>query len=153
MKPTILKFGSYGFLTGLVIFILHLVIGIDNFDYSTNEILGYISICIALSFVFFGIKHYRDKVNNGQISLGKSILIGLLISVFAGVGIALADYIYTAFINPSFFQDYQKQHIEAGKKEELIEFTSGMAALYMFVLVTIIGFIISLISALILQRK
>ena len=68
MKSTLTKYGMYGLLTGLFIFMLHLVFGINNLDYSTNEILGYVSIFLSLSFVFFGIKHYRDHVNNGEIT-------------------------------------------------------------------------------------
>ncbi|WP_425076214.1 DUF4199 domain-containing protein [Psychroserpens sp. S379A] len=153
MKQTVLKYGLYGLLTGFIIFTIHLIIGIDNFDYSTNEILGYVSIFLSLSFIFFGIKHYRDRVNNGIISLGKAIIIGILISVLVGIGIAIADFIYTKFINPSFFSDYEKALTEQGKADEIFEMTSSIAALFMFTLVTIIGFIISLISGLILQRK
>ena len=153
MKNTVLKYGSYGLLVGAVIFTLHLVLGIDNLDYSTNEILGYVSIFVSLSFVFFGIKHYRDQVNNGFITVGKAITIGLLISIMVGIGIALADFIYTKFIDPSFFSDYEQKLIEQGREDEIIEMTSTTAALFMLVLVTVIGFIISLLSALILQRK
>lgn len=153
MKQAVLKYGLYGLLTGFIIFTIHLAIGIDNFDYATNEILGYVSIFLSLSFIYFGIKHYRDHINDGVVSLGKAILIGLLISVLVGIGIAIADFIYTKFINPSFFSDYEKALIEQGKTDEIFEMTSATAALFMLVLVTIIGFIISLISALILQRK
>ena len=153
MKSTLTKYGMYGLLTGLFIFMLHLVFGINNLDYSTNEILGYVSIFFSLSFVFFGIKHYRDHVNNGEITFGKAIIIGVLISFLVGLGIALADFIYTKFINPSFFSNYEKMLIEQGKEDEIIKMTSGTVALFMLVLVTVIGFIISTISALILQRK
>lgn len=153
MKQTVLKYGLYGLITGFLIFTIHLSIGIDTFDYSTNEILGYLSIFLSLSFIYFGIKHYRDQINNGLISLGQAILIGVLISVLVGLGIAIADFIYTKFINPSFFSDYEKTLIEQGKADEIYEMTSTTAALFMLILVTIIGFIISLISALILQRK
>jgi len=153
MKSTVTKYGMYGLLTGLFIFMLHLVFGINNLDYSTNEILGYVSIFLSLSFVFFGIKHYRDHVNNGEITFGKAIIIGVLISFLVGLGIALADFIYTKFINPSFFSNYEKMLIEQGKEDEIIKMTSGTAALFMLVLVTVIGLIISTISALILQRK
>ena len=153
MKSTLTKYGMYGLLTGLFIFMLHLVFGINNLDYSTNEILGYVSIFLSLSFVFFGIKHYRDRINNGVITLGKAIIIGVLISFLVGLGIALADFIYTKFIDPSFFSNYEKMLIEQGKEDEIIKMTSGTAALFMLVLVTVIGFIISIISALILQRK
>ncbi|MCK8480215.1 DUF4199 domain-containing protein [Psychroserpens algicola] len=153
MKQTVLKYGLYALITGFIIFTIHLIVGINTFDYATNEVLGYVSIFLSLSFIYFGIKHYRDHVNSGVISLGKAILIGVLISILAGLGIAIADFIYTKFINPSFFSDYQKALIEQGKADEILEMTSTTAALFMLVLVTIIGFIISLISALILQRK
>ena len=153
MKQTVFKYGLYGLLTGFVIFTIHLIVGINRFDYATNEILGYVSIFLSLSFIYFGIKHYRDHINNGIVSLGKAILIGVLISILVGLGIAVADFIYTKFINPSFFSDYEKALTEQGKADEIFEMTSATAALFMLVLVTIIGFIISLISALILQRK
>nr|WP_321229108.1 DUF4199 domain-containing protein [uncultured Psychroserpens sp.] len=153
MKTTVIRFGLYGLLTGFTIFTLHLVLGIKNLEYSTNEILGYISIFISLSFIFFGIKHYRDHVNNGVISLGKAIAVGVLISLLVALGIAIADFMYTKFIDPSFFSNYEQQLIEQGKADEIIKMTSATAALFMLVLVTIIGFIISLISGLILHRK
>ena len=153
MKTTVLKYGIYGLITGLIIFTLHLVLGIDNLDYSTNEVLGYVSILLSLSFIFFGLKHYRDRVNNGVLTLGKAIAIGVLISLLVGLGIAIADFIYTKFIDPSFFSDYAAMLKEQGRADEIIEMTSTTAALFMLVLVTLIGFIISLISGLILQRK
>ncbi|NVK51954.1 MAG: DUF4199 domain-containing protein [Flavobacteriaceae bacterium] len=153
MKNTIIRYGLYGFLVGLLIFSLHLFFGIKHLDYSTNEILGYISIFISLSFIFFGIKHYRDHINNGLISISKAIVIGLAISILVGLGIAIADYIYTKFIDPSFFSNYEQNLIKQGREDEIIKMTSFSAAIFMLVLVTIIGFIISLISALILQRK
>lgn len=153
MKSTVLKYGLYGLITGFVIFILHLTFGINNLDYSTNEILGYVSIFISLSFIFFGIKHYRDKINNGVLSISKALAIGILISLLVGLGIAIADFIYTKFIDPDFFSSYEQMMIDQGKAEDIIEMTSITAAIFMLVLVTIIGFIISLISGLILQRK
>ena len=103
--------------------------------------------------MFLGIKHYRDKINNGIVSIGQALLIGFLISILVGLGIALADFIYTKFINPDWFENYYKMMKEAGKADEIIEMTSASAGLFMLTLVTVIGFIISLISALILQRK
>ena len=153
MKSTVLKYGGLGLLVGFVIFTLHLTLGINNLDYKTNEILGYVSIFLSLSFIYFGIKHYRDKVNNGFISLGKAIAIGVLVSLLVGLGIALSDFIYTKFIDPAFFSNYEQMLIDQGKEDEIIKMTSTIAALFMLALVTVIGFIISLISGLILQRK
>ena len=152
MKQTILKYGGYGAIVGFLIFVIHLALGKD-LDFGTLEILGYVSIFVSLSFIYFGIRYYRDKINNGKISLGNALLIGVLISVLVGIGIGIADYIYTQYINPNFFKDYTQMLIEEGRGDEVIEMTSTMGALFMLVLVTIIGFIISLISGLILQRK
>jgi len=153
MKSTVIKYGGYGLLVGVIIFTLHLVFGIKNLDYSTNEILGYVSIFISLSFVFFGIKHYRDKINYGLISLRKAVAIGVLISLLVGIGIGIADFVYTKFIDPDFFSNYEQMLIDKGREDEIIEMTSTTASLFMVALVTVIGFIISLISGLILQRK
>lgn len=153
MKETVVKYGGYGLFAGFVVFIVHLVFGINNLEYTTNKILGYVSIVLSLSFVFFGIKHYRDHVNNGFISLGKAIAVGSLISLLVGLGIASADFIYTKFIDPSFFSNYEQTLIEQGKEHEIIKITSGTAALFMFVLVTVIGFFMSIISGLILQQN
>lgn len=153
MKTTVLKFGSYGLLAGFIIFFIHLFFGIDNLDNSTNEILGYLSIFLSLSFIYFGIKHYRDSENDGLISLGKAIQIGVLIALLVGLGIAIADFIYTKFIDPSFFINYEQRLIDQGKEDEIVKMTSTTAALFMLGLVTVIGFIISIISGIILQRK
>lgn len=85
--------------------------------------------------------------------LGKAIIIGILISLLVGFGIAIADFVYTKFIDPEFFSRYEDMLKDQGKADQIIEMTSTTAALFMMVLVTIIGFIISLISGLILQRK
>jgi predicted membrane protein len=152
MKHTVITYGSYGAITGFLIFILHLALG-KGLDYGTLEVLGYLSIVVSLSFIYFGIKHYRDRINNGSVSLGKAILIGVLISVLVGVGIAIADFIYTAYINPDFFKEYSQMLINEGKGEDVIEMTSTMGALFMLALVIVIGFIITIISGVILQRK
>jgi len=168
MKSTILKYGIYGFLAGLVFFALSFLFG-KNLDFSTQEIIGYLSIIVSLSFIYFAIKHYRDKVNNGLVSFKKTLGIGVLVSVFVAIGIAISDYIYTSFLNPDFMTEYVN-HTLKGMKETLSEseFKAEKAilleevkmwdnpiimALFMFVNVIIIGFVISLISGLILQRK
>jgi len=168
MKTVILKYGGYGFLTGSLIFLLGLTLGSD-LDYSTQEVIGYLTIFTSLSFIFFGIKHYRNEVNHGHVTFGKALLIGILISIIAAIGIAIVDYLYTAVINPDFRSEFFTKSIEnleanytgselETKKEELkaqMELYSGsfFMAFIMFITVIIIGFIISLISALILQKK
>jgi len=168
MKSTVIKYGGYGLLTAVILFFLALVLG-KSLDYSAQEVIGYITMIASLSFIYFGIKHYRDKVNNGLVSFGKAITIGLLISAMVGLGIGIADYIYTTVINPDFAQEFLDTSLETMKanlpadefeieKEKLVQQMqdyggSGFLAFIMFVTVVLIGFVISLISGLILQRK
>ncbi|WP_242203056.1 DUF4199 domain-containing protein [Aestuariivivens insulae] len=151
MKTTIIKYGIFGCFTGFVIFLSHLTFA-KHLSYDILEILGYVSIFLSLSFIYFAIKHYRDNVNEGVISLGKAILIGTLISLLVGIGIGVADFIYTQFLNPHFYADYTQKLIDEGRGDEVFEMTSLLGALLMVALVLVIGFIISLLSALILQR-
>lgn len=168
MKNTVIKFGLYALISGFLLFGLPFFLGM-GVDYDYGELIGYTSMILSLLFVYFGIKHYRDKVNEGKISLGKAIAIGMLIALFSAIGVAVFDYIYTSYINPDFASEYLEYSIK--KMEETLsaeevklktaELTQQMEdygspsfmAFMMFVSVMILGFIISLISGLILQRK
>jgi len=148
MKKTTLRFGLYALGMGAILFLASLVLVKDS-TYNLQEILGYTAIIAALLFVFFGIKHYRDVENNGSVSFGKAMAIGMVISLFAALGFAGVDYLYTAVINPDFMADF----IAESGDPSMEAWSSFELSAFMFVTVITIGFIISLISALILQRK
>ena len=168
MKNTVIKYGLYALLSGFILFGLPFLLGMGiNFDY--GQLIGYTSMLLSLLFVYFGIKHYRDKVNGGKVSLGKAIAIGMFIALFSAVGVAIFDYLYTSQINPDFASEYLEYTIKkmeatlspAELKIKSAELTQQMKnygspwimALMMFATVVVLGFIISLISGLILQRK
>jgi len=138
----------YGFTVALALFLSGLY-----FDITTNVFIGYATILVSLIFVYFGIKHFRDVENNGAISVLKAISIGLLISLFSAVGIAIADYLYTTYVNPDFFKEYAETMKAENPEMEVQEFTSFGAAVFMFGVVMTLGLIISLISSLFLTRK
>ena len=56
---------TYGFVAGAIVGSVMLVTMPlylnGTFDFSNGEVLGYSSMVIALSMVFFGVKSYRDK--------------------------------------------------------------------------------------------
>ncbi|WP_299894502.1 DUF4199 domain-containing protein [uncultured Aquimarina sp.] len=168
MKNTVIRYGIYGAITISILFLLALTLG-RNLSYFAQEVIGYTSMVVSLLFVFFGIKHYRDHENNGIVSFGKALLIGILISLFAALAFGIIDVIYILYINPDFAAEYYGHMVEQMRstlpeeefKIKLAEleaekelFSSPvMNFLLMSFTVLIIGFIISLISGLILQRK
>jgi hypothetical protein len=168
MKKIIKKYGVYGFVSSLILFQIAFAIG-ENYSYSTKEILGYLTIVIALLFVFFAIKHYRDKENQGKLTLKNGILIGLSITFFVALGSAIADYIYVTILYPDFVTDYSNYQLEKlkttlsaddfeVKRQEMMNNIKTIGrpevmALVMFITVIILGTIITLLSSLLLQNK
>lgn len=168
MKKTILRFALYSSSTICILFLLSWFLGKD-LSHETQEFLGYASMIISLSFVYFGIRHFRDQQNNGTINLKKGLLLGVLISLLTALAFGSLDMIYIKFINPDFLAEYYSATIEKlqstlppdefklelAKMESQKELFSSpiMNFFIMFLTVFIIGFIISLISAFILQRK
>ena len=148
MQNTLKKFGFLSALAGLILFLTPLIFE-NLLSFGLLEVLGYLTMAISVSFVFFGIMHYRDKENGGQVTFGKALLVGILISLCAGIGVGIADYIYTTVINPDFFEQYA----EKTGSEEVLEMGSFAAAALMLATVFMMGFVVSLVSALILQRK
>ena len=134
-----------------------------------RRVIGYASMVVSLSFVYFGIRHFRDKENSGILSFGKGLLIGVLISLITALAFGILDVVYIKFINPDFQTEYYdtiiaelRQNLPAAefeiKRQEMeaqreLFSSTFISFLLMFLTVLIIGFIISLISALLLQRK
>ncbi|UII77255.1 DUF4199 domain-containing protein [Flagellimonas sp. HMM57] len=168
MKKTVFKFGMYGAVAISALFLTSWL-ALSDLSFSTQEVLGYISIILSLCFVYFGIKSYRDTENNGKISFKKALIIGVLISLIVSIIFGILDVFYIKVINPDFTAEYYESSIETMKaslpkmefEAKLAEMESQKALfanpLFSFAImattVFVIGFIISLISALILQRK
>lgn len=168
MKKTVLRFGIYGAITICILFLISWFLLID-LPFSTQEVLGYLSMILSLGFVYFGIKHFRDKENGGKVNFKKALVIGILISLITAVAFGVLDVFYIKVINPDFMVEYYNATVEnmrnslppdefvtqlaeiEGQKELFSSplFTFALMALTVFA----IGFIITLISALILQRK
>ena len=105
MKRTILPFGLFGILAICLLSILIWAL-VDVVDNTMGEIIGYTSMVVSLVFVYFGIKHFRDHENNGNLGFGKALLIGILISLMAALAFGILDVIYVTFINPDFMTEY-----------------------------------------------
>lgn len=170
MKKTVLIFGliSGSIVTAFMVYASTACY--KNADFKTSEVVGYAGMLIAFSFIFVGIKNYRDKFNNGVISFGKAFKTGLYISLIASslyVGVWLIEYY---LFMPDWLDKYCTHVINAKKaggvsSTEVDKTISQMASmqemyknplfviLFTYVEVLPIGIIISLISALILKRK
>lgn len=170
MKKNVFVFGLISGLIITAMMIYSVARCSANPEADDNVVLGYASMIIAFSFIFLGIKNYRDKYNGGVISFGKAFKIGLFITLVAStmyVAVWLVDYYL--FI-PDFMDKYA-QHmlhqatVDGATPLQLQEKTAEMAnfkQLYknpLFVIlityaeVLPVGLIVSLIGALILKKR
>lgn len=168
MKKIVIKYGMYGVVVMFIISLSAFLIFKDNHNWEAQEVIGYTTIVLSLLFVFFGIRQWRDRYNSGQLNFWRGIGIGTLISFFPSVAFGLLSWI-EGLIDPEWQDKYYAYHIEKIKDttpaaelqtalQEVAEqremFASPIAQFgFMFLTVFVIGFIISIISALILRRN
>ena len=141
-----------------------------DLDLRNGELIGYASIAVCLTAVFFGIKNYRNKNPGGSISFGNAFGLGTEISGVAGVIFGIYNFILYKYLAPDLSQrllDYYKNKIiNSGQSQEVItkqlQEMQSQAGFYgnpiimglvMILTVFAIGVAISLISALILKKK
>ena len=167
----------YYILVGIVMltpFIPHILL--DNF-FSRNElfqygqVIGYLSMIASMLFIILGVKSYRDKVLKGKINFKQAFLIGLNISVIGGIIVGLFTIIFVEFVDPTWNESYKAYSIEMIEnnpelnrieKDKEIENTilnlenmqsSPIQGLLMSITVFIIGLFISIINAVVINRK
>lgn len=97
----------YGALSGAVI-IATLIVGLG---FGTDSIFatatfGYLVMLVAMSFIFVGVKRYRDVELGGVIRFGRAFALGLGIAAMAGVIYVVVWEIYLASTGYAFIDEY-----------------------------------------------
>lgn len=134
-----------------------------------GELVGYATMLVALTAVFLGVKHYRDKEKGGVIKFLPALGVGLGISAIASLGWVIAWEISLAvtkfdFVGAYFADMIQKAQAEGAvdKVSQLQADQAGYAAMYAnpamrmgitFMEVFLVGVVISLISAVLLRNS
>lgn len=172
MKKIILTYGLIaGTILGIMFFItvpLHKN-GIINFD--NGMLVGYTTMVIALSLVFFGVKSYRDNYQRGEITFGQAFKVGGLIALVACVMYCLTWEIAYNTVSAGYMEAYgayeqeklkssgasEAELQEAAKEfQKLFEVYDGNPLIrFAFTIMEIlpVALVVSLISAALLKRK
>jgi hypothetical protein len=121
MFSTIIRYGIIG---GLIVAI-PMVILMVGFSPQTFEkggyLYGYLSMIVALTTVFLGIKHYRDTALGGAIKFGPALLLGLGISVVASILYAVGLEVSLAWSGFDFAGVYSESMIKAARDKGLAD--------------------------------
>ncbi len=79
--------------------------------------VGYTTMVIALSLVFFGVKSYRDNQRNGVITFGHAFKVGIWITVVASLLYALSWEVAYHTVSKGFSEEMTKSYIEKMKSK------------------------------------
>jgi hypothetical protein len=173
MKKTILVFGT---ISGLIISTF-MGISMAIMGCSAGEpgnggmIIGFSAMAVAFSFIFVGIKNYRDKQNAGIITFGKAFLLGFMISLIASTLYVITWGVEFHFFMPDFMDKYsaiqvkqlQESGISGTALDEALKSIETASynyknnpfffAMYTYMEILPIGVLIALISSFILRKK
>ena len=163
MKKTILTYGI------IVSAMMWLTLGSGDHDLDNGMWIGYTTMVIALSTIFFAVRTYRDKHLSGSIKFGKAFRMGLYITLVASTMYVASWMVLSATSEQDFMQEYyehEKAKLEssdmpAAEVEAELEEMRYFGELYKNPVVKIgftyleilpVGLLISLICAGILKR-
>jgi len=170
MKKNVIVFGLIAGVIASVLMVISMARCSSDANFEHSMLIGYASMVVAFSFIFVGIKNYRDKYNNGLITFGKAFKTGLYISLIASTMYVITWLVdYYVFI-PDFMDKYvahmlkeakdsgasaaelAKQAKELAHNQQLYK-NPIMVVLFTYMEILPVGILVSLIAALILKRK
>ena len=92
-------------------------------------VVGYLSMLIAFSFIYVGVKQYRDNELGGVIKFGRAFLVGLCIATIGALIYVINWEVYMYFTNYTFMTEYSASFIEGlrAKGEAAAEIAKAQA--------------------------
>lgn len=163
----------FGLISGAIAAgLMWLLVAVQNsglVDIEHGMTLGYATMIIALSLVFFGVKSYRDN-HGGHITFFKGLQVGILISIVCAICYAGSWELYYRGSGQEFLKKYTATYIDGLKKggasdaevtkaeTEMAQFQEMYKNFFVrfgFTLMEIVpvGLIVTLISAALLRRR
>lgn len=150
----------FGFLSGLIILLafgLTWALGGTRLDWSVSELIGYLSIFLALSLVFLGMRHYREHEAGGRLTFKQGLRVGLLITLFPSVAIFLYTVVFFLVAGEEFvayaFEQMPEPEQAYWRENRHLLMNPWFQGALMFINVLVIGLVVSVVSAAVLRRK
>jgi len=167
MKRTVLVFGLISGAISSALMVA-MVPFIDVIGFDKGMFVGYTCMLLAFLLVFFGVRSYRDNVGDGQITFLRAFGVGSLITLISCICYVITwEIVYFNFL-PDFFTKYTNYLVEnmraSGATQAMIDAKLQeiksinynnpiINSLITFTEPLPVGFIVTLVSALILKRK
>jgi Protein of unknown function (DUF4199) len=161
----------YGIIAGIIVAVgMQLGIQFVSDHGSLGMVVGYLTMLVALSMVFVGVKRYRDTVRGGVIRFWPAFGVGLGIAGVAGLCYVIGWEAYMYATDYTFMDVYMKQALAAkvaagASAAELAKLAAEMNTLkaqyadplfrmpMTFAEIAPVGLIVALVSAAVLRNS
>ena len=158
---------TYGLILGGVSIIFNLMLFFLDMHTQQSPAVGIVSVVIMIGVLMFAFIQFK-KANEGFLSLGEALKLGLGISLVAAILGIIYSFVLTEVMDPGMMQkvlDMQMETIRANNPEmsqEAMDATRSMSEKFstplirsaiQLIIALFIGFIISLIGGLILKKS
>ena len=161
----------YGLIGGVIVVVgMQLGINLLHDHGSLGMVVGYLTMLVALTMVFVGMKRYRDTERGGVIRFWPAFGVGLGIATVAGLCYVAGWEAYMYATNYTFMDVYTKQVLaaklaEGASASELARLRSEMATMttqyanplfrmpMTFAEIAPVGVVVALVSAAILRNS
>jgi hypothetical protein len=170
MKSFVVKFGFISGGISAVLMFLTFVLLRGPWLFENGALVGYAGMVLSFAVIFVGVRSYREQVSQGSVSFGKALQAGLLMALISCCCYTIVWLCINHFLYPNFADDYiqhEMNHLrQSGAAEAVLqqkmkmmeEYKSMTANPLMNALITFteplpVGFIVALISAVILRKK
>ena len=139
---------TFGLIIGLILIIYNLLLYMTDNVVSKNTILGILQRVILAGGLYYGIKTYRDQYSEGHITYGRSLGLGVLISVFAGAILGIYTYLLYTVIDPELLEKTiklaQEEMLKTGMPEKQVETATEMQRTFISPITMMISSVFSL---------
>ncbi|HEY0976947.1 MAG TPA: DUF4199 domain-containing protein [Flavobacteriales bacterium] len=162
---------TYGLIGGLIVSaMMWLTLGSGQHDLDNGMWIGYTTMVVALSTIFFAVRTYRDKHLGGAITFGKAFLMGLYITLIASTMYVCSWLVLSANSEQDFMQQYyehekskmERSGMPAAEMEAKLQEMREFGELYKnpvvkvgftYVEILPVGLLVSLVCAGLLRRR
>lgn len=161
MQKFKLRYGIIGGLISSLLGTLNWLFIAQSVGVQASQTVGYLSILVSLLCIPFGVRYFRDKLNSGQVEFGQAFLIGLGITVVAGIVMAIHSILFFVFQKEE-FMEWQRSGLSSSElasfNEQIAQtpdyiYTPWFQGIVMFLMVFLMGIVVNIVSAFIMQRK
>lgn len=106
---------TYGLLSGFVVAatITAGLVLMAQGSFTHSMTFGYLVMLVALSFIFVGVKRYRDIERGGVIRFLPALGVGLAIAIVAGIAYVATWETYLAISGYNFMEDYAATYAQS----------------------------------------